>query len=1121
MSADISRSTFDPAKHFRRVRIQQGRVQLDSDWNEQVDILLRQARETTRDLVGADGAPAARAGMRLLVNDALSFDGVEDFAVVGPSPSLEFPRGRPFSIVARVRRQSAGGTVIASCDRGRWCQFALLIQPNGRLQLVLGDDADGNEVCVYSTQGVPSDSWCDVAATWNGHVARLYIDAKCVGEAIVEYADEAGLGPVDGRPLWIGCMPEDESRKWFFAGDIASLQLWGTERSVAQLPQAPTPDSPGLVGWWPMDEGAGSSAADSGPYSNDATLGDGFDDEMPNWGSGEVTISEGHFYASGELVENERRRNWSRQPFRPDASLPPDSGLYLGFLDVWERSITPTQDPQLLDPALGGVSTTTRSQTVWQCDMLPVAPVNSNERGPSWPAWDSYKRQRTAQGSLRAWRRSQAPRFGNLLYRVQLGCGGGRYEQPRSATAIAGFVEATVDPDLHKRVHPDSVVGLQPFWPAGQLVEVVTRQPDRTTPGKLTWVRVCESQSGSLRLAHGFDAERVWIRRIAGYSWSRENGTVTLPVNGVSKSTDGTGIDQISLAHPIGYQGNDLAVGDLVEFATDHTVLARIPQRPIAIKSILDPHTIVLVSPLGQGALQDGKLELQSHPFIRRWDQRATDAGLLPVRRKAVELEQGIEVEFTTSEYGAGNHWLIPSRESTPSLLWPTDSEGQPAEVQARTPQLALTKLALLRHEGSAWILVQDHVRTFGTDVGGYVNKAGDTMTGPLTVDSRLTVTGISRLGVTRVQLLEGELAANIVGTAQLIPGAVTADRLAPDAGIVPVGAFLLGSSAVPPSGYASTGARIAIQEPVEQPWHDLPALPAEAALEWTKLVSWNGTVLALLAGGEVWEWTAPEWSPRPDLQLPEQLTGFAATTLNGRVHVVGGFDGSSEVASHYALDPASGEWQGLQALPARRAYLGLAATQGRLHAMGGEGEFFFFFKRLSRRHWSWDPATDGWSSRQPLPHAASAFTTAVVGSRILVAGGYTHPWWHFTRQPSQAVVTYAPNTDAWDPRMALAAPRTDAAMTQSGGRVVLAGGLRDGSPTAAVEIYEPALDDWRIASPLTRARAHAGMVDVAGELLVAGGADGGTMLPTEARRANELAYLYQKVDTPAIEVVL
>lgn len=65
MKGDFSRSTFNAEKHYRGVRLQQGRVQLDADWNEQIDILLDQSERALKDLVGSAGAPSSNAGFRV------------------------------------------------------------------------------------------------------------------------------------------------------------------------------------------------------------------------------------------------------------------------------------------------------------------------------------------------------------------------------------------------------------------------------------------------------------------------------------------------------------------------------------------------------------------------------------------------------------------------------------------------------------------------------------------------------------------------------------------------------------------------------------------------------------------------------------------------------------------------------------------------------------------------------------------------------------------------------------------------------------------------------------------------------------------------------------------------
>jgi hypothetical protein len=55
VKADLTRSTFDPLNNFSRVLMQQGRVQLDADWNEQADILLHMLRRLIADAFPAGG----------------------------------------------------------------------------------------------------------------------------------------------------------------------------------------------------------------------------------------------------------------------------------------------------------------------------------------------------------------------------------------------------------------------------------------------------------------------------------------------------------------------------------------------------------------------------------------------------------------------------------------------------------------------------------------------------------------------------------------------------------------------------------------------------------------------------------------------------------------------------------------------------------------------------------------------------------------------------------------------------------------------------------------------------------------------------------------------------------
>lgn len=69
MTGDYTRLTFRPERAYSSVRLQQGRVQVDADWNEAADIGLHLDRTTTRDVVGRTGVPEEAPGFALAPAD--------------------------------------------------------------------------------------------------------------------------------------------------------------------------------------------------------------------------------------------------------------------------------------------------------------------------------------------------------------------------------------------------------------------------------------------------------------------------------------------------------------------------------------------------------------------------------------------------------------------------------------------------------------------------------------------------------------------------------------------------------------------------------------------------------------------------------------------------------------------------------------------------------------------------------------------------------------------------------------------------------------------------------------------------------------------------------------------
>lgn len=108
---------------------------------------------------------------------------------------------------------------------------------------------------------------------------------------------------------------------------------------------------------------------------------------------GEATdfeIAPGHIYVDGILCQNEDAVRATAQPGLPaDAPiaydgenwhpLPAPTGTYAAYLVTWELHRTGLDDPDILEPALNGVDTATRTQTLWQVRLLRIGEAEDAE----------------------------------------------------------------------------------------------------------------------------------------------------------------------------------------------------------------------------------------------------------------------------------------------------------------------------------------------------------------------------------------------------------------------------------------------------------------------------------------------------------------------------------------------------------------------------------------------------------------------------------------------------------------------------------------------------------------------------------------------------------------------
>lgn len=166
-------------------------------------------------------------------------------------------------------------------------------------------------------------------------------------------------------------------------------------------------------------------------------------------GVGDFLITAGRGYVAGWLVENERILRYLAQPDFPGAPAPADAGIYIAYLDVWQRHIGPlelpalqAQEPGLPDireVALGGPDTASRQRTVWQLRLLRAGDSGEDLDCSSQPAaWTALITPPSGRLAARA-QPAVAPadpcvlpadagyrRLENQLYRIEVHVGGPR-----------------------------------------------------------------------------------------------------------------------------------------------------------------------------------------------------------------------------------------------------------------------------------------------------------------------------------------------------------------------------------------------------------------------------------------------------------------------------------------------------------------------------------------------------------------------------------------------------------------------------------------------------------------------------------------------------------------------
>jgi N-acetylneuraminic acid mutarotase len=174
---------------------------------------------------------------------------------------------------------------------------------------------------------------------------------------------------------------------------------------------------------------------------------------------------------------------------------------------------------------------------------------------------------------------------------------------------------------------------------------------------------------------------------------------------------------------------------------------------------------------------------------------------------------------------------------------------------------------------------------------------------------------------------------------------------------------------------------------------------------------------------------------------LPLSRGGGALVALGRKLHFFGGSDSSRrDAAQHWALDldNLAGGWVARAPLPVATNHVAGAVVGGRIYAVGGQqGQDAAAVHRADVQ--MYDPATDRWTARAPMPAAKSHITnsTIVRDGRIIVLGGMGTG-----ERVLGTVNSYDPTTNTWSSLTSLPTGRmSGVADLLPDGRIVFATG--------------------------------------------------------------------------------
>jgi hypothetical protein len=195
---------------------------------------------------------------------------------------------------------------------------------------------------------------------------------------------------------------------------------------------------------------------------------------------------------------------------------------------------------------------------------------------------------------------------------------------------------------------------------------------------------------------------------------------------------------------------------------------------------------------------------------------------------------------------------------------------------------------------------------------------------------------------------------------------------------------------------------------------------------------------------------------------MSQARAGLGVAAVNGKIYVIGGYamsgqwpTSSESINTNEEYDPATDRWTIKAPMPIPLSNFGIAVYQNKIYCIGG----------LNGTNEVYDPTTDSWALKAPMPTAKYYGAQAnVVNGKIYIIGGYPA----YNRALNEV---YDPATDTWTTKAPMS---LEAGSFASGGnyasavvdnKIYVIGEISSDGKHNLNQIYDATKDSWSYGS--------------------------------------------------------